>query len=99
MAASKPTEIKIKYSHPDQPPGRFTDTLLLPASNPNPGPAQETPRSWAPPGSPWKEAGKERRRKRKQRGRADYKYMGREWAQHLRGLGLKSRGLGLRSLV
>lgn len=99
MAAPKHTEIKIKYSHPEQPPGRFTDTLLLPASSPTPGPAQETPWSWAPPGNPWEEAGKERRRKRKERGRADYKHQSREQAQYLRGLGLKCRGLGLRSPV
>lgn len=99
MAAPKGTEIKIKYSHPEQPPGRFTGTPLLPASIPTPGPAQETPWSWAPPGNPWEEAGKERRRKRKERGRADYKQQGKEGAQYLRGLVLKCRGLGLGSLV
>lgn len=70
MAASKPAETKMKYAHPDQPPGRFTATLLLPASSPAPGPGQDTPRKQR---HPWKEAGKERkRRKRKERGRVDY---------------------------
>lgn len=63
MAASKPTEIKIIYPHPDQPRGRFTATLLLPASRPIPSPAQETPRI----GHPQEALGKRLARKGEER--------------------------------